>query len=92
MTDVSCFYMSKIRDESIEKIQSNILRILYDESPKSISANKIAGIEIRDKQFILRLLKDLERKRLVKNVARDFMKKSFWVMTERAYKKYEELL
>ena len=84
--------MSKISDSGIERIQSNILRIIYDEAPRSISANRISEIEIRDKQFILRLLKDLERKKLVKNVRRNFTRKSFWVMTERAYKKYDELL
>ena len=86
------FFMSKVSLENVEKIQSNILRILYDEAPVSVSANRIASLEIRDKQFVLKLLKDLERKKLVKNVTKHFSRKSFWVMTESAYKKYEELL
>tara|TARA_Y100000310_G_C20549418_1_gene747277 strand:+ start:690 stop:944 length:255 start_codon:yes stop_codon:yes gene_type:complete len=84
--------MSKVCLENIEKIQSNILRILYDEAPVSVSANRISEIEIRDKQFILRLLKDLEGKKLVKNVTKHFSRKSFWIMTDKAYKKYDELL
>ena len=84
--------MSKVSSDSVEKIQTNILRILYDEAPKSISANKISVVEIRDKQFILKLLKDLERKKLVKNVTKHFSRKSYWVMSDSAYKKYEELL
>ena len=84
--------MSKVSQDSMERIQSNILRVLYDEAPKSISANRIAEIEIRDKQFILRLLKELEKKKLVKNVTKHFSRKNFWIMTSSAYKKYEELL
>jgi hypothetical protein len=84
--------MSKVSQESMERIQSNILRILYDEAPVSISANRIAEIEIRDKQFILKLLKDLERKKLVKNATKHFSRKNFWIMTSSAYKRYEELL
>ncbi|MFH1972803.1 MAG: hypothetical protein ABIJ18_04980 [archaeon] len=84
--------MSRINSNSVEKIQANILRILYDEAPKAISANSISEMEIRDKQFILRLLKDLERKKLVKNVTSHFSRKSYWIMTESTYKKYDELL
>jgi len=84
--------MSKVSQESMERIQSNILRILYDEAPVSVSANRISEIEIRDKQFVLRLLKELEKKKLVKNVTEHFSRKSFWIMTSSAYKKYEELL
>jgi len=84
--------MSKINNNSAERIQSNILRVLYDEAPQPISANRIAEIEIRDKQFILKLLKDLEKKKLVKNVTPHFSRKCFWAMTGSAYKRYEELL
>lgn len=84
--------MSKISDNRLGRIEANILRILYDESPKPISANKIAELEVRDKQFVLRLLKGLEKKKLVSNVTREFTRKSFWIMSEEAYKKYEELL
>lgn len=76
----------------MEKIKSNILRLLYDESPKALSATEVAGLEARDKQFVLALLEEMERKHLVKNVSKDFTRKKFWVMTEAAYKKYKELL
>jgi len=86
------FPMSKLNEDSVERIQTNVLRILYDEAPKPISANRIADMEIRDKQFILKLLKELEKKKLVKNVTKNFSRKSYWVMTDGTYKKYEELL
>ena len=84
--------MSKISKDNIEKIKSNVLRILFDESPKPMSATAIASTEARDKQFILKLLGDLEKKKIVRDVSKDFSRKSHWVMTDDAYKKYKELL
>ena len=49
-------------------------------------------MEIRDKEFILKLLREMERKNLVKNVTNKFTRKSYWTMTDQAYKKYKELL
>jgi hypothetical protein len=84
--------MSRISEENKEKIKSSVLRILFDESPKSISARFIAQEEARDKQFILKLLKELEKDKVVENVTAEFSRKSFWIMTNEAYKKYRELL
>ena len=84
--------MSRISKENMEKIKSNVLRILFDEAPRSLSATNIASQEARDKQFILKILKDLENKKIVKNVTKDFTRKSYWIMHEEAYKKYKELI
>ena len=84
--------MSKLSSKGVEQLKANILRILYDESPRSISAPEIASLEIRDKEFILRLLKDMEKKHIVKNVSTHFSRKSRWTMTDKAYSKYKELL
>lgn len=84
--------MSKFSQSSIEKIKSNILAILYDESPSALSALEIAELEVRDKEFILKMLRDMEKKNIVKNATSKFSRKSYWVMTEAAYKKYKELL
>ena len=84
--------MSRISEANREKIESNVLRILFDEAPRAMSAREIASLEARDKQFILRLLRSLEKKKVVKNVSKNFTRKSNWLMTEEAYKKYKELL
>ncbi|MBS3170361.1 hypothetical protein J4223_01125 [Candidatus Woesearchaeota archaeon] len=84
--------MSKCSKENIEKIKSNILRIIFDEAPKAISAPDISEIEVRDKEFILKLLREMEKTNLVKNVTNKFSRKSYWTMTEQAYNKYKELL
>ena len=84
--------MSKVSLRGVEQLKANILRILYDESPQAISAPEIALLEIRDKEFILRLLKEMEKKNVVKNVSSHFTRKSSWTMTDKAYSKYKELL
>jgi len=84
--------MSRISQQGLERIKANILAVLYDEAPQSLSAPEIAELEVRDKEFVLRLLKDMEKKYLVRNVTLRNTKKSSWVMTEQAYKKYKELL
>ena len=84
--------MSRISQRGIEQLKANILRTLYDESPRALSASKIASLEIRDKEFILRLLKEMEKKEIVKNISAHFSRKKTWTMTEHAYKKYKELL
>jgi len=84
--------MSTISLANCEKIKSALLCILFDESPKPISAAQIASQEARDKEFILKLLKSMEKKQLVKNVTPAFSRKSYWVMTDEAYRKYKELL
>ena len=84
--------MSKISKANQEVIKNNILRILFDESPRAISATKISKNEARDKQFILKILRELEKSKIVRNSTKKFVKKSYWVMTNEAYKKYKELL
>jgi len=84
--------MSMVSYGNVEKAKSNILRLLYDDAPKSLSARAVAIAEARDKEFVLRLLRDLEKKKIVRNATKDFSRKSSWVMTEQAYKKYKELL
>ena len=86
------FTMSIISQDNRDKISSNVLRILFDEAPSPLSATAVASIEARDKQFILQVLHELERKHLVRNVTKDFSRKKYWVMTDQAYKKYRELL
>ena len=84
--------MSRMSEVNIEKIKSNVLRVLFDEAPVAISATAIAVIEARDKQFILKLLRELEKQKVVKNVTKDFSRKKYWAMTGDAYRKYKELL
>ena len=84
--------MSRISQRVLDQIKSNILRVLYDEAPKALSARQIALQELRDKEFVLVLLQDMEKARLVKNVSAPSSRRKQWVMTDTAYKKYTELL
>jgi len=84
--------MSKISEKRIEQIKANVLRLLYDEAPRSLFTSKIADLEARDKQFILKLLLDLEKQKIVCQTKTDFKRKRKWTMTNHAYKAYQELL
>ena len=84
--------MSRMSEANVERVKSNVLRILFDEAPGTISATAIAIMEARDKQFILKLLGELEKQKVVKNVSKDFSRKKYWALTDDAYRKYKELL
>ncbi len=84
--------MSKISIKRIEQIKTNVLRLLFDEAPQSLFTSQIADYEARDKQFILRLLLELEKQKLVQQTRSDFKRKKKWTMTDKTYKAYQELL
>ncbi len=86
--------MSKISERNIDKIKNEILYLLYESKLKGIYTKKIADEVARDDEFVLRLLKDLEREKIVKTVNLNkikFVRRKKWLMTEEAYKKYKEL-
>lgn len=83
-------YMSRMSERTKEKISSNLLHFLYEEYPHGLSTNILAQNEVRDKEFVLSLLLKLEKKEIIHNLGHK--KKTVWVMTERAYKTYKELL
>lgn len=60
--------MSKISGEKKEKLESEILGILYQEYPKMFFTKDISDKMIRDDEFILDLLNNLKKKKLVKNI------------------------
>jgi len=89
--------MSRVSDRKKEKIKEEILRVLYDNSPVAISTSSIANEIIRDNEFILGLLKDMERVGLVRGIRQDrnIKKKKVrirWRMSNKAFKQYQEIL
>lgn len=82
--------MSKVSDKVIEKIKEDILYYLYQEGIKAKYTKEIADEIGRDKEFVLRILKDLEKRKLIKNVLKYKVRKK-WVMEDLVYKKYKEL-
>lgn len=82
--------MSKISERVIEKIKTDILYYLYQEGIKAKYTREIANELGRDKEFILKIIKELEKKNLVKNVLEHKVRRK-WVMNDLVYKKYKEI-
>lgn len=89
--------MSKLSEKKIEKIKEDILSVLFDSGLKGMFTYHIAEEIARDDEFVLKLLKELEIKKLVKFKTkslkgRELKRKKLWVMTDSAYRAYRELV
>ncbi len=86
--------MSKISDKLIEKIKEEVLRTLYDSYPEFKYTYQVSEVLLRDDQFILKLLKDMQKTNLVSSFEETEGKniKRKWSLSNEAYKKYKEIL
>lgn len=85
--------MSKISSIKKEKIKEEILRIIYENYPNFAYTYQIADPLSRDDEFILDLLKDLEKKDIVsclKESSGNNIKRK-WGLKREVYEKYKEL-
>lgn len=82
--------MSRISEKKIEKIKSDILFLLFERNLKAMYTKEIGDEIARDREFVLKLMKELERKNLVKNVLKHKVRRK-WMMSEEAYEAYKEL-
>ena len=85
----------KISQQKQDKIAEQILNLLYNSFPKSLFTSQIAQETARDEEFTLKLLKDLEAKKLVisinKNSAgKDFIRRKKWRISSQAYEAYKQ--
>ncbi len=86
--------MSKISPEKKEKIMSNIMAIMFENFPNQLFTAEISRIELRDEEFIKKLLFELKQKGLVvpvrKNAKGDtFSKRIKWRLSNKAYEAYK---
>lgn len=84
--------MSKISQDKLDRIKENILQYLFEESPRSLFTYEIAEGQARDKEFTLKLMLELEAKKLVRQTKKDFNRKRKWTLTDEAYSAYKDLL
>lgn len=89
--------MSKISKKNIKKIEEDVLRIVFDAGLAGIFTFKIAEELARDDEFVLRILKGLEKNEIIRQVKKsgkghEYYRKRKWVMTTNAYEKYKQLL
>jgi hypothetical protein len=84
----------KISQEKKEKIEEQILALLYSVSPKSIFTINIAKEIARDEEFVKALLLNLKKKGLVTEVKKNpegvsYLKRSRWGLSDLAYQAYK---
>tara|TARA_Y100000310_G_scaffold159627_1_gene159315 strand:+ start:69081 stop:69335 length:255 start_codon:yes stop_codon:yes gene_type:complete len=83
--------MSKLSKRFIDKIKSDILQVLYESNLKPLYTKHIGDEIARDDELVMRLLNDLKKENVVKNVG-NYKRRKKWVLTNEAYNKYKELI
>jgi hypothetical protein len=90
--------MSKLSNKKRERIKEEVLRVLYENSPKALFTSYIANEVIRDNEFVLSLMKEMERLGVVEGVksrGNKSVKKKIrtrWRLTNRAFEEYKKLI
>lgn len=88
--------MTKISKKREEKIKEEVLSLLY-ENIKGMSTYKIGEEILRDDEFVLRLLEEMEKKGVVKQVrkntkGKEYKARRMWALSKEAFEAYEKLL
>lgn len=88
--------MSKISEKKIQKIKEDVLSILYEAGLRGLFTKQIADEVARNDEFVLRLLKDMEKQKLTKQISKtkkgsSFIRRKMWVLTNKAYDAYSQL-
>ena len=87
--------MSKVSDRKKDKIKEDILRVLYEKSPMAISTFSVADEIVRDNEFVLVLLKEMEKIGLVKGLKSKSAvkrKRVKWRLSDKAFSSYKKLM
>ena len=87
--------MSKISKKKQEKIMANIIATIYESSPKPLFTVEISRIQVRDEEFVKKLLLELKSKNLVLEVKKNpkgklYKKRSRWRLSDAAYNAYKQ--
>lgn len=85
----------RISQKKQDKIAEQILNILYHIFPKSLFTSQIAQETARDEEFVLKLLKDLETKKLAVSInknqnGKEFRRRKKWRISNQAYEVYKQ--
>jgi hypothetical protein len=87
--------MPKISNKKKEKISEQIISYLYFVFPKQIFTSNIAKELARDEEFIKDLLKNLEKKEIVKKINKNpqglqYSRRLRWRISNKAYEIYKK--
>lgn len=89
--------MSRISQKVREKIKEEILRVLYENAPKPLYTKQLADLILRNDEFTLALLIELEEKKFVKKVKKtkqgvEFTARKQWILEPKIYSTYSRLI
>jgi predicted transcriptional regulator with HTH domain len=85
----------KISKQKRDKILEQILAYLYSINPRPTFAAHIAREIARDEEFVKSLLLELKTKKLVTEIRKnpkgvDYLRRSRWKLSDKAYEIYKE--
>ncbi len=85
----------KISNAKREKINEQILALLFSNSPKLFFTSQIANEIARDEEFVKSLLLELKKKKLVSEIKKnpqgiDYLRRSRWKLSDAAYEMYKK--
>lgn len=89
--------MSVISHEKQERIKEEILRVLFENSPRALFTSDISSSIIRDEEFTLKLLESLYSKKIINRITKnsdgkDYLSRKRWILTPKTYKTYKTLI
>jgi len=89
--------MSKISQKKVEKIKEDILSVLFDAGIRGMFTKQISDEIARNDEFVLKLLNELEKQKIVKQMRKtkkgtEFIRRKQWTLTTKAYEAYKDLL
>ena len=88
--------MSKLSEEKVKKIKEQILVELYHQGLKPLFTSEIASLLVRDEEFIKKLLQQLKKDGLVKEIDKSpeghtYSKWRRWQLTDSAYQAMQKV-
>jgi len=89
--------MPKISDKKIQRIKEEILSLLYENPAKPLYTSYIAEEMIRDEEFILRVLEELNKEGLIDKIqsntnGKQYLARKKWTLQPKVYSQYKQLI
>lgn len=89
--------MPRISDKKVQRIKEDILSFLYDNPAKPLFTAHIAEEMIRDEEFTLRLLKELNKEGFIDKIqtnsdGKKFLARKKWTLKSNVYSQYKQLI
>lgn len=89
--------MPIISEKKVQRIKEDILSLLYENPAKPLFTSQIAEEMIRDEEFTLRLLNELNSKGFIDKIqtnsdGKTFLARKKWTLKPKVYSQYKQLI